>query len=139
MRNCGSPSIGNPPSARAFLIASTLVFSLVNVTIAVWFLGSVSTLETPSIPFRIEPTLSAVFAHTHPGTVSFTFFSVASEDWQAMKTKKADSKTTNITLLFPITSSFLLSSYCQNEATESYLNINRLDDFISPPLCVLCG
>lgn len=76
----GSPSTGNPPSVRAFLIASRLLFVSSNLTVAVCFFGSVATLETPSIPLRIEPTLAAVAAHLHPGTVSLTVFSPAIAD-----------------------------------------------------------
>jgi hypothetical protein len=76
----GSPSMGNPPSARAFLIAPRLLFVSSKVTVAVCFSGSVATFETPSMSLRIEPTLAAVPAHLHPGTVSLTVFSPAIAD-----------------------------------------------------------
>jgi hypothetical protein len=72
--------MGNPPSVRAFLMASRLLFFSSNVTVAVWFSVSVSTFETPSISLRIVPTLAAVPAHLHPGTVNLTVFSPAIAD-----------------------------------------------------------
>jgi hypothetical protein len=79
-KNCASPFTGNPPSARAFSIADTSVFSSSNHTVTQWFFVSVVKFETPSIPFRIEPTLAAVPAQTHPGTINFTVLSPANKD-----------------------------------------------------------
>jgi hypothetical protein len=76
----GFPSTGNPPSVRAFLIASRLLLVSSKVTVAVCFSGSVTNFETPSIFLRIVPTLAAVPAHLHPGTVSLTVFSPAIAD-----------------------------------------------------------
>jgi len=79
-KNCALPFTGKPPSARAFSIADTSVFSSSNHTVTQWFFVSVVKFETPSIPFRIELTLAAVPAQTHPGTVNFTFLSPANKN-----------------------------------------------------------
>jgi hypothetical protein len=76
----GFPSTGNPPSVSAFLIASKLLFVPSKVTVAVCFSVSVENFETPSISLRIVPTLAAVPAHLHPGTVNVTVFSPAIAD-----------------------------------------------------------
>ena len=81
----GSPSTGNPPSVRAFFIASTVVFSESKVIVAVCFSESVSTFETPLIPLRIAPTLAAVPAHLQPGTVKVTVLSAARAGARAIR------------------------------------------------------
>jgi hypothetical protein len=56
---------------------------------------------------RIEPTLAALPAHLHPGTVSLTVFSPAIAGWHAI-TEKIRIKATDRNLLVFIMSSFLL-------------------------------
>ena len=107
-KNCASPSTGNPPSASAFLIADTSVFSSSNHTVTQWFFVSVVKFETPSIPFRIEPTLAAVPAQTHPGTINFTVLSPANKDWGVVKTNNAARITTNTIGFFFKISALLL-------------------------------
>ena len=102
----GSPSTGNPPSARAFLIVSRLLFESSKVTVAVFFSVSVENFETPSRSLRIVPTLAAVPAHLHPGTVSLTVFSPAIADWQVIK-QKVSKTTIEKSLFFRMITSFL--------------------------------
>lgn len=105
-RYFGSPSTGNPPPARAFFIASTVVFSESKVTVAVWFSASVETFETPLIPLRIVPTLAAVPAHLQPGTDKVAVFSAANTGCKPIR-QNITNTSTDKNLFFPITSSLL--------------------------------
>ena len=110
LRNVGSPSTGNPPPARAFFIASTVVFSESKVTVAVWFSESVSTFETPLIPLRIAPTLAAVPAHLQPGTDKVTVFSAAKAGCKAIR-QNVTNTSTDKNFFFSIESSLLSLDY----------------------------
>jgi hypothetical protein len=110
LRKVGSPSTGNPPSARALFIASIVVFSESKVTVAVCFSVSVSTFETPLIPLRIVPTLAAVPAHLQPGTVTVTVFSAAPADCIAIRQNVTNTSTVK-NFFFPIVSSLLSLDY----------------------------
>jgi hypothetical protein len=109
-KNCASPFTGKPPSARAFFIADTSVFSSSNQTVTQWFFVSVLKFETPSTPFRIELTLAAVPGQTHPGTVNFTILSPANKNWEVVKTNTAARISTN-TICFFFKISALLEFY----------------------------
>jgi len=110
LSNVGSPSTGNPPPARAFVIASTVVFSESKVTVAVWLSESVLTFETPLKPLRIVPTLAAVPAHLQPGTDKVTVVSAAKAGCKAIR-QNVTNTSTDKNLFFPIKSSLLSLDY----------------------------